>query len=926
MKHKVLGSVFVLAIALGVVSVGVRTPQPPVAGPTARKVGELLKGFNVSPKYVRMALESKMDLARPLSSYQVREAGIAGGMDFRGATYNATVSEQGFKFGSKTFSIELGSPRVRQGSAAALELTKAEFANPAHGIGEINRGAVIEKYVFENNRAEQFFTFPSAIGSGELEVRVPVTSALPGPVVAHAPMKEGFRELQFERGGLAFTDAAGATKLAYHSAIAMDAGGQQQILAPRFENSEIVLTIPAGFMGRATYPVVIDPWFDLAGSGTGGGVTHNGSVSDRPALIMSGGGLPYIAWSDYSAADSLHPDNSDIYMTVWTGFRFVNFGGSLNPGGISNNLGRSTNPAICFSALKGFPMLAWQDDSNGFVEIFCRGFDQTANAWIEFAGSGSTTGVSNLIGPSQHPTIGSLVAVIPGTLGTPNTEKEVPIVAWEDATSFSSILCLAFYPGQPSVPPVPAGWYSLPPGGLGTGDRNYFDVSHPSFGTFGGVSEYPVLEIDGFGNPVVAWQETQDGNYEIYLRTYAFNNGGRFLVRNGVAAGSFDVFPAATWAGIAGSDAVGGISNTPGLSQYPSIAVDFVGGNGISVAWQETLPTAPPGTTSQIYLRRSVNGGAWNELAGSGSGLGISQSTANATAPCVATGGNYVAVAWADDTSGNPEIYARRFSLSPVGTQWEQVGFQGSAFPVVGADTVAPIDGISKTPTLSLVPRIALDVFGSPTVAWMDGSNATFDVLLKQFSPNAPGVISGANFSVVLRQTSDNPLGVNGGTDISVPGLTSSTTVFLSGRVFTETLTPPGTALRIEVEVQPSSATFSGTPTASALIVAPDSPSATPANIAIIPFSGLPNFNYQWQARTVDQIGRHSPWFAFPSVGSTSFRIDAGATGGPGGGGGGPPPPPIVNSSVRSKSSCGLTGLEAFALLGVLRLIRRRKK
>jgi hypothetical protein len=150
--------------------------------------------------------------------------------------------------------------------------------------------------------------------------------------------------------------------------------------------------------------------------------------------------------------------------------------------------------------------------------------------------------------------------------------------------------------------------------------------------------------------------------------------------------------------------------------------------------------------------------------------------------------------------------------------------------------------------------------------------------------------------------------------------------VYLSSRVFTETLLPAGTALRLDVEVQPLPAKFTGTPTASALIVVPDSPTATPANIAVVPFSGLPNFNYKWQARTVDQVGRRSPWFAFATQGGASFRIDttAGGGGGGGGGGGAPPPPPLV-SSTSSKGKCGLLGLDAVALLGILGLIRRRR-
>ena len=66
------------------------------------------------------------------------------------------------------------------------------------------------------------------------------------------------------------------------------------------------------------------------------------------------------------------------------------------------------------------------------------------------------------------------------------------------------------------------------------------------------------------------------------------------------------------WTEISGSGSAGGISATAGLSQFPQLALD--NGGGISVVWQESLPAAPPVTSTQIYMKRSVALGAWTGM------------------------------------------------------------------------------------------------------------------------------------------------------------------------------------------------------------------------------------------------------------------------------------------------------------------------
>jgi hypothetical protein len=958
MNHKVFRSIFILAVALGIVCVTARSRHEPTLPPTAARAPQQ----NVDP------------IARPLASYRVDEDVVDGGIDYRGANFKATVAESGCRFGrvpeagsrtaSREYTLEFGTPRVEQGSMR-LECEKGKFVRAAFGVGQIDRGAVVEEYLFENRRVEQIFRFPTALAEGALRLCVPVKTDLTGPVVAHEPNSGEFEDVQFLKGGLAFTDGQGRTQLAYHSAVAIDAEGRQVALLPRHQSGEIVLEVPADFMAKAMYPVVIDPWLDFAGSGSGGGLTNNASASQRPALALTGGGLPVIAWSDNSAAGGGSPDNFDIYVKFWNGFSFTDNLGSASGGGISQNTGRSFNPAIAVTPL-GNVAVAWEDDSSGKFAIYVRYMPATglagAGTWTAPNGSASSTGVNDTAGPAEHPTIGFIQSVVPGsvtfdpTTGVPNstaaTFPEVPVVAWEETLNGArQIYCRAFYPGAPAIPAnpaaipptpalpaVPSGWYQMgKPGGVGTTDNSIIDASASiSLTPPGFVSERPSMAIDSDNQISIAWQDTRNSNYEIYLSKWAANST-LFQV---VAANTtrFDVIPAISFTAVSGSGAGGGISNTATPSQFPSLASDPTVANGLVVAWQETELSAVPNTasSSQIYVARSTGGGAWGGLAGSNAIGGISKTAAGQTAtfPSVDVGGGYIGVAWADDTNQRSSIYVRRFFLGiggfPPSTQWEQVGFQGSAFPAYGTDTIGLINGVSQSLNYAFQPQLKMDFQGSPTVAWADGSGATFDILMRTFSPNAPGVANLAatppTFTITLRQTSDDPR-LGPGLDVPVAGFSTGTSVFLSTRMFTETLLPAGSQLRLELEIQPAGAGFTFQPTHQTLFGPPDSPTTVlPTPITVLKFDGLPNANYHWQARTVDQMGRRSPWLSFGEIGGVSFRINSAAAPGGGSGSNGPANTNvIVGSGPKSKGSCGLTGLEAVALLAALRLIRRKR-
>jgi hypothetical protein len=904
MKHKVLGSVFVLAIASGMVSLSLRSPKEYSAVSTVAPTAAQKSSAKV-PSATPSAPAKCPTTDRALACYKVYEHGIAGGMDYDTTTYKAQVSEQGVSFGSKQGSVRFGAPRIEQG-AFSEDCAKATFSRPGFGVGSLDRGAVVEQYVFENRRMEQVFKFPAALGEGALRVRIPVTTDFPGTVVNHTPRSGNFEEIQFANGGVAFCDLQGATAISYHSAVAIDAENRRVTLVPSHQDGQIVLEVPASFMAKAAYPVLVDPWLELAGSASGGGVSGTQAVSDRPSVALAGNGNPWIAWSDNQTG------NFEIYVKFWNGFEFRDLGGASFGGGLSNNAGKSVNPQIQVSepivfgntSAGGVPYVVWQDDTDGRVGVFFKRWNGTTLVWEELDNSAHAGGLSStFIGPALYPQ----VAVVPTwihNVKTPGVASE-PFLVWEEA---NEVWGAYHYPGDDQVVPGQPGWY-------------FFQFSGPHLAA--GVAGSPSVAVDSLGHLCVAWHDTASGNYEIYLRriqdsssaaTQVFYSVNPFAGVQNINPNT-GVFNGLTLTGVpAGvSDAGGGISNTPTqLSQYPSLAAD---GNAMVVAWQETTPGGTTGTNNEIYVARSVGGGGWTGLGApaSNTGGGVSQTAGDSFTPSVDSVKGAIVVAWSDDTSGNPEIYLRRFFVGSS-TQWEQVGVQGSAFPLLGADTIAPPGGVSNTPNnLSMTPQVKVDGFGNPAVIWADGAQGSLDIYFRQFFSNGPGVMdANLNFITDLRQTLTDPVIDPAAVDLTVGQATAQTTVFLSAHVFEEPPITATTTVRLQVEVQEQSAPFTGTPTK-------ESYTAPPGSLVSIAYSGLPNRNYKWQIRTVDQIGRTSPYVQMPTLGGASFAISSSVpTAGP------PNTTPLV-STTRSKGHCGLLGLEALGVLGLLRVLRRRR-
>lgn len=811
-----------------------------------------------------------------MASYRVFEEPAADGvLPYRGANYSAQVSSDGLCFQAGEHRISLRARRIEQGGAA-LDLAAGTASTTRFAAAAVDRGhGVTEEFVFENRRAEHLVRLERPVGEGSLTVRVAVDTNLSGPVQQVGRGDSAWKDMALADGGLAFSDVSGKPALAYHGAVAIDAKGRRQLFDPRWENGEIALELPSLFMKDAAYPVLIDPWLELDFSASGGGITKNGSVSEAPAVNLigagspDGGSAPCVAWSDNSDGDF------DIYFRYWNGFEWV----ALGEVNVSKNTGKSTNPSIGFFTFPnlssgGYPFIVWEDDNDGTTCVFGRFWNGTT--WAELEESVTAGGISKGIGtPSRNPQAFSLLGLVDneatGTL--PDRVEFFAGVVYE--REGLGIECKFFYPGDNrTFQPPPAGWYDHPAGGLVVSDPS---AGRPSVGVLRSTNEL-----------IIAYEGSSGTQFDIFVARPSAT--GILTVSNGTSTPG----PAGAWAA---TNVCAGLPAA--LSIQPGVAVEP--NDTVWVAWQESV-----GVEREIYVRRSVGGGAFASVAGSSTGSGISGTsvvgaTTTSSFPSIAvnliTSNGRPVVAWEDDFSANTEIFVRR--LNAAGTAWDQVADEGSA-SLVAPEVTGNNGGISRTPNFSLRPKAAVAPDNAATVVWRDGATGNFDLFLRRYHDNQPtnltqGFVSGLVVS-----------------SVAVGGTSSSVDMQFSSVLVAESASLP-TNLRLQLEIRPSTSPFTGQPTHESLEVAP---SAT----AIVNFTGLPNVNYHWRARSIDAQGRSSTWVSFGgnADGLADFRIDSTAAGAGA-------VNTVIDTPTDEKDKCGLLGLEALGLLGLLAALRRRR-
>ncbi len=289
--------------------------------------------------------------------------------------------------------------------------------------------------------------------------------------------------------------------------------------------------------------------------------------------------------------------------------------------------------------------------------------------WQELGGSGSGEGVSETpTANSLHASIGISPSGVVHALYSSDVDgnSEVYLKAWDGAQ----------WQGVGS---------SADPGGISN------DAAESSPGS---------LAFGSDGRPQVAWMSF-DGARSIH---YRFHNGTSWLEQSSSATGrgvsenanpfwpslaisaggdvfiayeTYNVIPSGgaihvkgenngAWEGIAGSATGEGISDGVSDGKLVRMALE---GDDMYAAWQETRPTG-----TDIYVAWFSPGLGWQALGTSLSAGGISQSANTSERPTIRVRDGSVYVSWSEVQGGVARAYMRKFT----GGTWQELGGSGS--------------------------------------------------------------------------------------------------------------------------------------------------------------------------------------------------------------------------------------------------------
>ncbi len=364
---------------------------------------------------------------------------------------------------------------------------------------------------------------------------------------------------------------------------------------------------PAATSTSTATPAGGRTWQEVgSGSAGGGGISNNNGESGWPAVAAAPDGTVYVAWYDNSSG------NNEIYVKRWNGSSWQEVGsGSAAGGGISKTNKNSKGVDIAV-APDGTPYVVWRDWQSGKPETYVKRWNGAS--WEEVgAGSASGGGISNLKGVSDGwPSI----AIAPD--GT-------PYVAWDDGTAENTEIFVRRWNGS--------AWEEV-----GSGSGSGGGISSNS-----GASSRPSVAIAPDGTPYITWYDLTPGNYEIYVKRF----NGSVWVEVG-----------------AGSAQGGGISNNSGNSHRSRIAIAADGTP--YVTWFDNVSG-----DFEVFVKR-WSGSTWQEVgSGSAQGGGISNNSGRSRQVRIAlsaSGRPYIA--WYDDSSGDNEIYVRFWD----GSTWAEAG------------------------------------------------------------------------------------------------------------------------------------------------------------------------------------------------------------------------------------------------------------
>lgn len=296
-----------------------------------------------------------------------------------------------------------------------------------------------------------------------------------------------------------------------------------------------------------------EQWIELAGSATGGGISGNAGGSSVPDVALDSQGRPVVAWEDDTSGDR------EIYLKRWNGSEWIELGGSATGGGVSDDTGSYSVGARVKVDRSDRPVVAWYHNSSGQYEVRVRRWEGAQ--WVDLPGLEGTVAMS----PDLE-----LDAAGNPILAWTSSDGAIRVSAWNGAgwTGLGRASGAAAA-HQASVAcdgrgRIYVAWTELAGDTeirLRMWDGEWRDVGGP-ISDNPGASTRPQVAIGASGRPVVAWEDSSSGNYEIYVR---FWTGKR-------------------WEGYENSDVDGGVSNSEAPSRFPRIAVS---GGRVGVAWDD---------------------------------------------------------------------------------------------------------------------------------------------------------------------------------------------------------------------------------------------------------------------------------------------------------------------------------------------------
>ncbi|MEM6531035.1 MAG: hypothetical protein AAF654_00360 [Myxococcota bacterium] len=382
----------------------------------------------------------------------------------------------------------------------------------------------------------------------------------------------------------------------------------------------------------------------------------------------------------------------------------LEFDSALSPGtSITGNSSQVDSVAMTLDGQQR-PVLVWRDSTNGTAQTYLKAFDGTE--WVELGGlSARQGGLSNASSDVDEPCVatapdsrlyvgfgrpsssegsaGYTVLQFDGTVWAPVGDSETSeLLAADGAALLCSIVVgddnlpvFAFekiYEGVRQIYVAKLDESEWQPLGAGAASAGGISNATRSSGR-------PVLALDDCGAPMVTWAQNDDGVWQSYARFYdgiEWGELGTSASTGGVSASVQNSFsqqivvdnsgaPVLAWVDGAGADfevhvrrwdgdgwseitpgsaRLDGISGSPNTSaSWVALSRDTTG--HVVAAWEERQTSE----RWEIFVRR-LQGDQWQELSGSASGGGISNSTGRSQRPTMAVSSqsSVPCVAWTE--------------------------------------------------------------------------------------------------------------------------------------------------------------------------------------------------------------------------------------------------------------------------------------